>query len=173
MLNECFAVDLRRLDQSFGRAARVVVNLRRGVFCFSDDRRRTLLGFDEMISASLLSLGEDLRAALLGLGGDSSGLFVSGAKDRGALGAQCAGQGGLVKGGIGRAPLGLDDLILQFTNATFEVTHFAGYGFEVEANFVGVDAAFAKRREVHPGDLGRRLTRWREGSAVIHIPPDY
>ena len=104
-----------------------------------DDRGGALLGLDEVRGAALLGLGEDLGAALLRLGGDASGLFVSRSQDRGALGAEGARECRLVKGRVGRAALGLGQLILEFADPGLEVADLARDGLQMEADLVGVE----------------------------------
>jgi hypothetical protein len=64
----------------------------------------------------------------LRFGGDPTGLLVGPAKYRRALGTQGVSQRHLVKGGIGNAALGLNELILHLANPGFEVSDFSGDG---------------------------------------------
>jgi hypothetical protein len=168
MVDEGFAVHLRRVDQPFGGEAGVVVDLGRGVLGLGDQRGGALLGLDEVSGGALLALGEDLGTSFLGLGGDPAGLLVSRTQDRGALGTERARQRCLVEGGVGGLSVGLAQLVLEFADARLEMAHLSGDRFEVHAHLVRVETALAQGRKVHAGNLGRRRARGGEDSAFVH-----
>ena len=158
-LDERFAVDLRRVDEALRGQTRVVLYGGRGRLGLSDQRRRALLGLHEMGGAALLTLGEDQGTSFLRLGRDAPGLLVRGTKDGGTLGPQRAGQGRLIERRVRRAPLGLAQLVLEFSDPALEVAHLARDGLELDADLARVVTPLAQRREVHPGDFGRGLAR--------------
>ena len=157
--DERLAIHLGRLDQTFRGQSGVVIDLRGGALGLGDQRRGPFLGLDEMGRTALLALGEDLGAAFLGFSRHSGGLFVGRAQNRGTLGPQRPGQRGLVEGRIGRSALGLTQLILELSDARFEMPHLARDRLQLDTDLVGVVAPFSKGREVHSGNLGRRLAR--------------
>ena len=110
-----------------------------------DQRGGAFLGLDEVGGTALLALGEDLGASFLGLGGHAAGLFVGRSQDRRALGAEGAGQRRLVEGRIGRPALGLAQLVLELANPGLEVAHLTRDRLQMDADLVGVVAAFSQR----------------------------